>query len=421
MKFKSILALITLALSSQVFAAVWTTQPNRVWTPADEQGYAQFVSKNVTGDFFKRLGSPFSQIKLDCADAAYALRAYYANRNGLPFVITGKYGNNKTNQFDYASAGDARLAEFIKFIADDNGTEQLSGSDSFPVAILGIQSGDMFLYKIETSPGVYTRHTYIIKNVNANGTFEVLYSTQARRDAGLPMNSIAQYTFPNPKWVPNHTAAADRNTWGFKRFRTSEQIGAPLSSIPQANSEQYTLALQLGDRFFDYVREQRTTIKESAEQLVDRMYDAICHELNDRVEIVAMAQDIRAKTNNKCMDPATYDTYSTPSRDGGILNSYKKLKLKMDELKQNGSFDQIDRDLKINVEGLFNPNRDAATSQSIKNSCNFYAKQGLKTDMALFFEALTKGAASNHPNDSLFNRWGIKSSTTAALTTCPRY
>ena len=121
------------------------------------------------------------------------------------------------------------------------------------------------------------------------------------------------------------------------------------------------------------------------------------------------------------MDPATYDTYSTPSRDGGILNSYKKLKSKADELKQNGSWNEIDRDLRVNVDGLFNPNRDAATKQSIKNSCTFYAKQGLNTDMALFYEALVKGSASNHPNDSLFNRWGIKTSTTAALTTCPRY
>ena len=421
MKFKSTLALLTLIISAQVFAAVWTTEASRVWTPADEQGYAQFVSKNVTGDFFKRLGSPFSQIKLDCADAAYALRAYYANRNGLPFVIKGKYGNNKTNQFDYVSAGDKRLAAFITYIVGDNGTEQLSGSDSFPVAIKSIQAGDMFLYKIETSPNVFSRHTYIIKNVNTNGTFEVLYSTQARRDAGLPMNTINQYTFPNPRWVPNHTAPLDRNKWGFKRFRTSEQIGAPLTSIPEANGEQYTLALQLGDRFFDYVREQRTTIKETAEQLLSRMYGALCHELNDRVEIVAMAQEVRAQTNNKCMDAATYDTYSTPSRDGGILNSYNKLKSKATELKQNGTWNEISRDLKVNVEGLFDPNRDAATAQSIKNSCGFHAKQGLKTDMALFYEALIKGSASNHPNDSLFNRWGIKSSTTAALTTCPRY
>lgn len=421
MKFKSTLAFIILTVTTQAFAAVWNTDPSRVWTSADEQGYARFVSQNVTGDFFKRLGSPFSQIKLDCADAAYALRAYYANRNGLPFVIAGKYGNNKTNQFDYAGAGDSRLAAFITYIVGDNGTEQLSGSDSFPVAIKSIQAGDMFLYKIESSPGVYSRHTYIIKNVNSNGTFEVLYSTQARRDAGLPMNTIAQYTFPNPKWIPNHTAPADRNTWGFKRFRTPAQIGLAVASIPQANMEQYTLAVQLGAGFFDYVREQRTTVKESPEQLLSRMYGALCHELNDRVEIVAMAQEIREKTNNKCMDPATYDTYSTPSRDGGILSSYNKLKSKASELKQNGAWNEIGRDLKVNVEGLFDPNRDAATAQSIKNSCNFHTKQGLKTDMALFYEALVKGSASNHPNDSLFNRWGIKSSTTATLTSCPRY
>lgn len=413
-------SLATLSLGLTAKASVWDAIPGKTWTAADEQAYSKFISQEVGPDFFKKLGKPYSDLKIDCADAVYALRIYYAKHNGLPFQIQSRNGSNTTNKFDSIKDETQRLVEYIKFIAEYNGTENLAADDAYPIAIQSIQSGDVFLYKIMTSPGAYTRHAYLIKNVNANGTFDVLYSTQARRDAGLPMNRIKEYTFPNTKWIPNHTGS-DKNKWGFKRLRTAEQLGVPASSIPTSSLEQYSLALQYGDKFFDYVRDARRTVTETPSQLMNRMYDFLCHELYERVDIVNMALEIRDKTGNKCMDPATYDTYSTPSRDGGIKGSYAKLQAKMVELQQNGDWNGLDRDLKVNIEGLFNPNRDAATSQSIKNSCKFYQANNMNTDMALFYEALISGKASYHPNDSLFNRWGIKTATTAPRTTCPEY
>lgn len=403
------------ALNSK--AAVWQTM--REWTPADEQAYSNFIFKQVDPLFFKNLGQPFSNLKLDCADAAYALRIYYSKTNGLPFRTSERAVTNTTKIFDYIADDNLRLSEFIAFTIDTSGTENLSANDSYPVAIQSIQPGDMFLYKIETAPGTFTRHTYLIKNVNSNGTFDVMYSTQARRDAGLPMNRIKQYSFANPKWAPNHTSPDDINTWGFKRLRTPQQIGLSFNQIPNANTEQYALAKQLADGFFDYVKNQRTTIKETANEMMTRIYEFLCHELIDRVEIVAMAQEVRTKTNNVCMDPTTFDTYSTPSRDGGILGIYKKLYSQAALFKQTGEWQSVDSNLQIVIDGIFNPTRTSNAISKIQNSCTFQKPQGLNTDVARFYEALIAGKASSHPNDSLFNRWGIV--TTAALTECPRY
>jgi hypothetical protein len=314
-----------------------------------------------------------------------------------------------------------RLASFIFDTVDNNGTENLSGGDTYPIRIQDIQGGDVFMYKIESAPGTFSRHTYLIKNVNSNGTFDVLYSTQARRDAGLPMNRIKQYSFANPRWVPNHTAVGDKNTWGFKRMRLPQQRGISFDKIPNASFEQYDLAIQLGDQFFEYVKNQRTTIKETPSETLNRNVEFLCHELNDRVEIVAMAMTVRANTNNACMDPVTFDTYSTPSRDGGILGVYKKIFSLSETYKRTGEWLSVNSKMKSVIDGIFNPQRSAATNQLIKNSCNFQNRQGLNTNLALFYEALSKGLVSSHPNDSLFNRWGILSAMTAPLTSCPRH
>ena len=419
MKTILIITSLLLFLSCNAKASVWTATRN--WTPADEQAYSNFIATQVEPNFFKDLNLPFSKLKLDCADAAYALRIYFSKINGLPFAVGERAINNATTKFDYIADENRRLSEFIAWAVDNSGTENLSSADSFPVAIMAIQPGDMFLYKIETAPGTFTRHTYLIKNINSNGTFDVMYSTQARRDAGMPMNRLKQYSFPNPKWAPNHTSQDDINQWGFKRFRTPDQIRKSFTQIPNANLEQYNLALQYGDQFFDYVKNARTTVKESPTEALNRMYDFVCHELTDRAEIVAMAIDVRAKTNNACMDPATYDTYSTPSRDGGILGSYNKLFSQAEKYKQTGEWQNIEESLKLKVDGIFNPSRTANVTKVIQSSCGFQKSQGLDTDMARFYEALLRGQVSNHPNDSLLNRWGIITSSTAATTTCPRY
>ena len=413
------LTILILFVSIQTQAAVWTAV--RAWTPADEINYSEFISKSVDPLFFKNMGQPFSELKLDCADAAYALRIYYSKMNGLPFHISDRNVSNHDRRFDYISDENKKLAAFIFDVVDNNGTENLSADDSFPIGIQTIRGGDVFMYKIETAPGTFSRHTYLIKNVNTNGTFDVLYSTQARRDAGQPMNRIAQYSFTNAKWIPNHTAPGDKNSWGFRRMKMPQQKGIRADQIPDANFEQYNLAAQWGDQFFDYVKNQRTTIKETPNEIMNRMYEFLCHELNDRVEIVALAQIVRGKTNNACMDPATFDTYSTPSRDGGILGSYNKLYSQSNLLKQSGEWKNVNPNLQTIIDAIFNPNRTAQATQLMQTSCTFQKQQGLNTNVGLFYEALQRGQVSSHPNDSLFNRWGVVTSTTAPLTECPRY
>lgn len=417
--FKLILSTVFISTLSAK-AAVWTTDVNRQWTTQDEQNFSQFVKNEVTPDFFKKLGSPFSDLKLDCADAHYGLRIYYAWTNDLPFYMGNKYYSNTTTMFDKFSDAKQRVAQFIYYVVENNGVENLAHSDTFPVAIKNIKPGDIFLYKIESSPGMYSRHTYIIKNIRSNGTLDVLYSTQARKKAGLPMNIETRFVFKNNRWIPNHTGS-DKNSYGFRRLKTPQNYSIPTSSIPDANYEQYALATQLGDNFFDYVKNQLATTQETPEELMTRMYESICHELYERVEVVNLGLEYRKKINNTCMNPQDYDTYSTPSRDGGILGGYSSLKQKSDNLKSQGLWNQVNADLQTKIDIIFTGARDSGSLAIIQKSCGFFKAQNLATDMAQFYDALVTGKASYHPNDSLFNRWGIQASGTAAPTTCPRY
>ncbi|MFN3455244.1 MAG: hypothetical protein ACK41T_09820 [Pseudobdellovibrio sp.] len=417
MKQSIVKFIVFFIISNFAQASVWNAQ--RDWNSQDETNFSQFIQKQAGADYFKKLGSPYADLKLDCADAFYALRIYFSYKNGLNFFV--KNGPHfTTTQFDHIKNPDMRVTEYIKVIAAGKGTESLALGDSYPIALKSIRAGDLFMYKIQTSDGQYSRHAYIIKSVNTNGTFDVLYSTQARRDAGLPMNFTKQYSFSNAKWIPNHSAPADQNGWGFRRAKRSDQFNVPASQIPGANYEQYKAANQYGSKFFDYVKSILTTVAETPEQTLNRMFDSLCHELDQRVEVVNMGLAYRESINKSCMDAATYDIYSTPSRDGAILGQYNQLLTKIHEVKNNNQWVNVSSKTQKLLAGVFIPSsRNAEVQQLLKQSCTFHQQQKLNTDIGVFYDALKDGKASNNPNDSLFLRWGI--ATTTKPTTCPSY
>ena len=66
-------------------AAVWET--TQAWDANWEARYQDWVSREWDKSFFLRSGSLMEGAPVDCADAVYTMRAYFAARNGLPFVI----------------------------------------------------------------------------------------------------------------------------------------------------------------------------------------------------------------------------------------------------------------------------------------------------------------------------------------------
>ena len=93
-------------------AAVWQHDSNRSWDQNWENRYSQWIQNNVQGDFFHRLGGSFARLKLDCADAHYALLAYFARENKLPFAVHSGRVTNLTTRFDHI--GNAGLTLDLK-------------------------------------------------------------------------------------------------------------------------------------------------------------------------------------------------------------------------------------------------------------------------------------------------------------------
>ena len=409
-------------LGSVAAADVWPVAPGREWTAKDLKAYEDFIARKASPDFFKAKGAPFDALKIDCADAVYTWRAYFARENGLPYVIGNGRHSQAMRAFDHIRDPDQRFNAFIQFVAERYGTGSLAANDTFPVAIADIRSGDVFLYKFESAPGSYTRHAYMIKNVNSDGTFDIIYSTQARRDKGEPLRRIQRYSFPNPKWVPSHVNPEDAGKWGFKRFRSAEQAATPEREIPGASFEQYELAKQHGDSFFAYVKQRRAREKETPAAAIRRVLGFVCQELKDRVEHIAATREFLEEQGPACLGPVPYDTHSTPSRDGGILNSYREVLRAAEELKATGRWSSLDADSREIIRIVFGGHGRARSRQELakaRAACDFTAGQTFRTDMASFYDALAAGKVSNHPQDPLELRWGLSSQEPPSA--CPRY
>ncbi len=205
--------------------AVWQADPGREWNDEWRTRYSLWIENEVDGDFFKKLGSPYSKLKMDCADAHYALIAYFSRLNGLPFVIDQSKLSHLTDRFDSIKDSELRMAAFIDFIRANYGTESLAHKDTFPPAIGELMPGDIFMWKIGSNNN-FTRHTYIIKTINPNGTFDVLYSTQDNAALTGALFLKKQYMFNK---APKNTGG-DQNKWGFRRMKFSQD-----SSVPQQN------------------------------------------------------------------------------------------------------------------------------------------------------------------------------------------
>lgn len=393
--------ILLLALHSQ--AAVWVHEEGREWDAQTQRDYAHWVATQVGPDFFKQLGSPYSALKLDCADAHYALLAYYSRMHRLPFIVNNGNTTNLTTQFDGYSNSDKRFTEFVKYLRQSFGTESLVHRDSFPPALSNLMPGDLFMYKVG-SGGNYTRHTYIIKNINPDGTFDVLYSTQANAAAGGALKRKTSFMFQK---APVNSGQ-DKNRWGFRRLKPFQYAGYDHADIPGADFEQYRLAKSLSSlEFFRYVKKTNQTIEESPQMLLSRHFENMCTTLNERVEIVQKAITHQKKIGYACMNFQDYDTHSTPSRDSGIILDYNRYYADYGELAESNKLSQVKPLLAANTFTVFNSNRTEQERVQLENSCPVQFVSNRVMDMGSFQDALFKGDVSYHPNDNINWRWGI--------------
>lgn len=406
---KKIFLIFTSFLMLNTFASVW--HANNEWDETFESEYQEWMTTHaVKADIFVSKESKYYGISADCADAAYALRAIFARENSLPFAITNPSGSrdrnnaisNRTNAFDRIENTDKRFIEFINYIGESVGSENLSRLDTYPIALNSIKPASLFTYKIKGRFGKSIRHVYTIKDIQSNGNFDLIYSTQAIKKSKLPMN------YRKAKELVD----LPHDVWGFKRFIWPQHLGLSASRYPESynySTEQFDLASSMNsNEFFERVKSVLRTSEESVSQIIQRSIENICQEASARITNVAQGVAYSEQINGRCMNYTEYDTYSTPARDKALKASYELLIYnftKYENQVEDPEIEQLARAIVFNQE-----------NSTLNSYCPLVVSSSYTFNLAQIWHKIKTGSMSSHPNDTLSARWGESSERTKCKT-----
>jgi len=408
---KILIALLILS-TNLAHAKLW--EANNTWNMKWEQKYSEWISSgSVHPEMFSSTNSPYYGAWLDCADASYALRAIFSFENSLPFAVENKDGarrsndlliSNESKKFDKTKNLNKKIVRLLNFIGESVGTESLSKNDTFPIKLNSIKPGDLFLYKIKRRFGKTIRHSYNIKDINFEGTFQAIYSTQAIAKEKAPMTYRKHKMFSNLPF----------GNWGFRRFKWPRLIGVNYQDYPEEigfSNEQYELASKMKtDEFFKYVRDLIKKGDLDLEQDVKLRFNSLCEEAQSRVKYVDDAIAHMNKYGSKCMNYENYDAYSTPARDTQLLNVYKSFENYYDSLVSSGDLEKLSSRMKNFLNEIYG---DVDSSDnSLLAACPINYKAGTRISLKTLLERFEGGRVSSHPNDSLEVRWGERGSRT---------
>ena len=407
-----LLFLTTLLASSAAWGSIWTASPGKQWNSSWEKKYSKWVATQTGPNFFKKLGSPYAELKLDCADVHYGFLAYFSRQNGLPFAIKGGKVNNNSSRFDRHSSREKRMAEFIKHVAEYNGTENLAHGDTIPVGVRSVRPGDLFMYKVGSGENV-TRHTYIVKGINIDGTFDVMFSTQQRAREGRPLRRDPTYTF---KKAPLNTGR-DKNHWGFRRQKRPQQMAISQEKLG-ADFSQYALARKLGRvQFFREVKRINQRIEESPQMIASRNFKNFCSGVKNRVGLVKSGLRYAAQIGGRCMNSQEYDENSTPNNDSGLKDDITNYAIDIRNINKRRKLRKIKRTLrKVSVSIVGRGSLSKRERSRIFKMCPVKTSAG-NIDLGSFKRNLVANRVSFHPNDNKFRRWGILKGNKTRCTT----
>ncbi len=410
------LLLSVMLFAGSASASVWIDSND--WDDYYEEQYANWIgSHEVYEKMFVDSNSPYSGIRADCADAAYALRAIFAYENSLPFAIndpsgsrSGRTINNRLSKWDHIRSGAKRVVAMINTIGDSVGSENLSHYDTYPIKIKNIRAGNIFSYKIEARFGKFIRHVYNIKGINPVGTFDTIYSTQAIADKGLPMTRRRDKEFINAPHQP----------WGFRAFKWPRHVTVSSNNLPshyEVSDEQFNLVGRLGtDGFFKYVKRAVSTINETPEQQMRRAFNNVCEESIARIEYVNQGLAHMRSTGGRCMDYAEYDAYSTPSRDSTLKKTFERFKEVYDDLALTGEIAEVTPNIMLAAQTVFDGH--GLELSELRDMCSINYRPGVSIDLATLWYRIKNNRLSSHPNDIVELRWGEK---TSPQTRCRRW
>jgi len=409
--FRSLIFVGTLLAGICAQAAVWTDV--NAWSPAYEARFAEWVRTEWRVDFFSRKylpngqSNPYYGMRMDCADTVYSMRIIFAYENRLPFVIqdptaSGKTISNKMSRWDSQSENN-RLRNFLWFMYETISTRSLP-NDTYPVAISRdtIHSGGLMLTTKKN------HHSWTIKEILPIGVPYLVYNSVVGSNSGYGLQE--RQSWPNPDWV-FETDFTPAGSAGFRYWRPAAYLNRPVWEVPGYSEEQYRIPL---NKWVRYVQNRLALRQETDNQMITRLLKTTCEGFTGRVTAVKEGLDY-LKKNSRCMDYATYDTYSTPNRDRRVFDDFMSLRRAYREILHINGGNQLSPEIINQLNKIFPAINQSAAAETQRmgvsgaNSASVCVTEylpGKTMDLAEFKRRLFAGLISNNPHDDGAYRWG---------------
>jgi hypothetical protein len=442
------------------------------WTEADEKGFGEFVRAiaesgcSTTVDCLRDPANPYrdsdpKNLKFiaDCADFPYMLRAYYAWKNGLPFGwVNGIAGQAADIRFGGKANRPVSRHDLIDRGAGINGVAALNNlHTTVSTATYRTDAGEQGrvladFYSPKIAPGSIRPGTAIY---DTNGHVVLVYKIDENGRIHY-VDADPDHTVSRSMYGPQFGQSPATLGGGFKNFRPVKLVGATQrkdgsyvggrlvlakdEEIADFSLEQYrgNDAEADGDGagalfeynghsygYFEYVRAAMSNGKFTYNPVAELQasMDTICHDLKDRAFYVDVAikdginekpQPARMPGNIYATDDVEWESYSTPSRDARLKNSFALLYQdlsKMFIMWQNGDkrLTYAGTDLKRDLQQLYA--QKSAT-------CTVTYTNGAGEPVTLQFEDVVQRlfALSFDPYHCVERRWGATSAR--ELATC---
>lgn len=421
--FQRFIFTISLLMGFSAQAAVWNDVNE--WSPAFEARYTEWVRTQWSADFFSRRTLPNGQSNLyygfraDCADTVYSMRIIFAYENRLPFVAqdptaSGKTVSNKMSRWDGQSEIN-RVRNFLWFIYETMSTRSLP-NDTYPVAIsrATVRPGSLMMTTKKN------HHSWTIKEILPIGVPHLVFNSVVGANSGFGLNE--RQSWPNPEWV-FETDATPAGNAGFRDWRPAAYLNRPVWEVPGYSEEQYRVPL---NKWVRYAQNRLALSQETDEQMITRLLKTTCEGLKGRVPSIQEGISY-LKNNSRCMDYATYDTYSTPNRDRRIFDDFMSLRRAYREVLNINGGNQLSANIVAQLNKIFptisqsvavETSRMEAQANTSFSVCTTEYLPGKTMDLAEFKRRLFSGLISNNPHDDGAYRWGDLRGPSAKAKSC---
>lgn len=422
-----ILLFATLIGMSSAQASVWTEYNQ--WSPEWEQRYAEWVRDNWNINVFASRtlsngqSNPYYGLHTDCADTVYSMRIIFSYENGLPFVINDPTGtgtiSNKMSRFDSLHGND-RIRNFMRFMYDVVSTHSLP-LDTYPVAVTRstVHAGGLMMTVAKN------HHSWSIKDILSIGVPDLIFNSVL----GSSASSVLQerQSWPYPDWVFEGNQTPQGNA-GFRYWKPLPYLKSSTWQVPGYSEEQYHVSL---NNWVRWAQGRLATRQETDSQMMTRLEKSVCDGIQDRVNVVRDAVNYVNRTGGACMrDYATYDNYSTPSRDERIFDDLISLRVAYQGIIHANGGNQLSANVKAQLNKIFplitqsslaETQRMGAQGVTQSSLCVITYTSGRTIDMAEFKRRMFAGQISNNPMDPMEYRWGEARGPSSRARSCPSW